>query len=300
MGRLIKASLYKLSKDLTFRVVLIVGLAVAFILVLFNFLFDFVFQNLSTFLGMAELSEEEAESVNTILDVPLHFVNGPAMLVSSSSPTNNYGIAIIINLVIFICLEFTQGTIRNKIIGGNSKLKIYLSLVLTGFILAGILMTFYLVVITLLGSLFGGFNLKELVIINLSNFGFIDANYIVQMLVIILLTYLSVVALTVFITSLFRSVGPAIALSIISLIVLNFIAGIFSSEALPDQLKPVQTAFKILDPFYALEHGTISDPDDYHFLVPLDTFIPAIINNIVFTCGLSALGAFIFTRRDIK
>ena len=41
---------------------------------------------------------------------------GQSMLVFSMSPAQNFGIAIPINLAVFIVLEFTQGTIRNKVI----------------------------------------------------------------------------------------------------------------------------------------------------------------------------------------
>ena len=99
MARLLKAFFFKLKRDLTFKITLIVGAATAI------------------FTAIILMFMQEGKALT-----------GPTMLFTSLSPIQNYGFALPINLISFICLEFSQGSIRNKIIAGNSKLKIYISL----------------------------------------------------------------------------------------------------------------------------------------------------------------------------
>ena len=111
MQRLFNAFLFKIRKDATFRITLIIGAALAvFMTVLYGLLEKFAGSN------------------------GIKYLDGQSMLLNSMSPVQNYGIAIPVNLISFTCLEFTQGTIRNKIIAGNSKFKIYASLCLSGLI----------------------------------------------------------------------------------------------------------------------------------------------------------------------
>ena len=97
MFNIIRASLFKLFKDWTFRITMIVGLGLAALLIGIQ-------------AGIGQL-------------------NGQSMFLSAVSPSQNFGLTVPINLVVFTVSEFTFGTIRNKIIAGHSKYKVY-----TGFI----------------------------------------------------------------------------------------------------------------------------------------------------------------------
>ena len=108
MKRLFKAFLFKLTRDLTFRITLIIGAGMALLMT-----------------GIYLVIDLTAATEGVLGDTK--FLTGQTMLIASMSPAQNYGLAIPINVVSFICLEFTQGTIRNKIIAGNSKFKIYAS-----------------------------------------------------------------------------------------------------------------------------------------------------------------------------
>ena len=96
MGRLFKAFFFKLTRDLTFRIVLIIGAGIAFFMTALYLMID---------LGVEGLAG----------DTDVKFLTGPNMLLTSFNPTSNFGLAIPICLITFTCLEFTQGTIRNKI-----------------------------------------------------------------------------------------------------------------------------------------------------------------------------------------
>lgn len=115
MINIIRASIFKLFKDWTFRITLFVGLGLAALLIGIQ-------------AGIGQL-------------------NGQSMLLAAASPSSNFGLTVPINLVVFTVSEFTFGTIRNKIIAGHSKFKIYTGLFLTGLVFTFSLMLVYLGVI---------------------------------------------------------------------------------------------------------------------------------------------------------
>ena len=111
MTNLIKSSLYKLIRDWTFRITLIVGAALSVFMCLMYAGIDA--------LGTGTIGE---------------MCNGYQFYTSSLSPTQNFGLTVPINLIVFTIGEFNCGTIRNKIIAGNKKSLIYISLIITGII----------------------------------------------------------------------------------------------------------------------------------------------------------------------
>ena len=205
MSRLIKAFFYKISKDITFRITLIIGGGIALLTAL-----------VLTLLNMAI----DLEGVKLL--------TGHGMLITSFSPAQNYGIAIPINVVSFVVLEFTQGTIRNKIIAGHSKFKIYASLYISGLILAAALLTAYVGFLTLFGTIFGGFDVSVPTMLG-SGFGATTVEYIVKYVILALLTYTTIISYAVFIATTFRSMGPSIPLVFVAIFGLFLIATIYSN-----------------------------------------------------------------------
>ena len=288
MGRLLKSFFFKLSRDLTFRIVLIIGAGIAFFMTALYLLID---------LGIDGLGGG------------IKFLTGPNMLLTSFNPADNFGLAIPICLITFICLEFSQGAIRNKIIAGHSKFKIYTSLVLSGLVLTFSLLIVYAGLCTLLGTIFGGFNLDDpVVLISLSILGAnVDGAYIAQMILIAVVVYICIVSYTVFFASLFRSVGPCIPVVIIVIIMLSvggtmvaLIGDALESEALVNIVK-------IVDPLFVISGGGIEQtyivenevPKSY-VSIEISAFIANIVNNLVYAAIFYIGGALIFMKRDVK
>ena len=288
MGRLLKSFFFKLSRDLTFRIVLIIGAGIAFFMTALYLLID---------LGIDGLGGG------------IKFLTGPNMLLTSFNPADNFGLAIPICLITFICLEFSQGAIRNKIIAGHSKFKIYTSLVLSGLVLTFSLLIVYAGLCTLLGTIFGGFNLDDpVVLISLSILGAnVDGAYIAQMILIAVVVYICIVSYTVFFASLFRSVGPCIPVVIIVIIMLSvggtmvaLIGDALESEALVNIVK-------IVDPLFVISGGGIEQnyivenevPKSY-VSIETSAFIANIVNNLVYAAIFYIGGALIFMKRDVK
>lgn len=274
MTRLFNAFLFKLRRDLTFKITLIIGAAMA------------VFMTL-LYLGLDLLINEP--------EMP-KMLSGQAMLVSSISPSQNFGLAIPINLISFIVLEFTQGTIRNKIIGGHSKGKIYISLFLNGLVFTLALVITYVLICFGLGCIFGGFDPQGA---TLASFGLVkmDEYYLIRTLIIGLLVYVSLVSFTVFIATLIRSIGPCIPIVIVLIVVLALIPSIAQAIA------PINDTFlkitRVIDPLFALNAYEINEGTNT-MSISNEAFYWGIANNLFYTVIFFLAGFFIFRKRDIK
>ena len=293
MGRLIKAFFFKLSRDLTFRIILIIGAGLAFFMTGLYLLID---------LGLNDLAGDN-----------IKFLTGPNMLLTSFNPVDNFGLAIPICLITFVCLEFTQGTIRNKIIAGHSKFKIYSALLISGLVLAFALLIVYAGLCTLLGTIFGGFDLnKPIITFTLSiSGGYVDGLYIFQTLIVAMVVYICIVSFTVFFAALFRNIGPCIPVIVLVLMMLSLGASIVNMLAeMPEEILDVRglvTFVKIVDPLYVISGGGIeskmlveNDNPKTYMSYETGAFIATIINNLVYAGLFYAGGALIFMKRDVK
>lgn len=290
MGRLFKAFFFKLTRDLTFRIVLIIGAGIAFFMTALYLMID---------LGVEGLAG----------DTDVKFLTGPNMLLTSFNPTSNFGLAIPICLITFTCLEFTQGTIRNKIIAGHSKFQIYTALVLSGLVLTFALLLVYCGLCTLIGMVFGGFDLsKPVVLITLSIAGaYAEPLYIWQMLIIAIVVYIAIVSYTVFFAALFRNVGPCIPVVVIVLIMLSLGGSIVAMIGELLESDTLVNVVKILNPLYVISGGgtemeyVIKNDNPVQY-VSLETgaFVANVVNNLVYAGIFYAGGALIFAKRDVK
>ena len=289
MGRLFKAFFFKLSRDLTFRIVLIIGAGIAFFVTALYLLID---------LGIEGLAGES-----------IKFLTGPNMLLTSLNPVDNFGLAIPICLITFTCLEFSQGTIRNKIIAGHSKFQIYASLVLSGLVLTFALLFVYTGICTLIGIVFGGFDLSNpIIILTLSITGaYAEPLYIIQMLIIAVVVYIAIVSYTVFFAALFRNIGPCIPVVIIVLMMLALGGSIVAMIGEVLESDTLVNIVKIVDPLYVISGGGtdftyVIENDSAKQYVSLETgaFVANIINNLVYAAVFFVSGALIFAKRDVK
>ncbi len=304
MARLMRAFFYRISKDITFRITLIVGAGMA----VFMTLLYLILQN-AVGDGMKMLS-------------------GQGMLISSFSPAQNFGIAIPINLISFIYLEFSQGSIRNKIIAGHSKSKIYASLFLSGLVFAFSLLIVYVGLCTALGSIFGGFDPNGMAVGGTTSLGMIvSPAYLWKFVILAFLSYLTIVSFTVFIATVFRSMGPSIPvvmLVVMGAYLIPMILGAISSgltmsaqatyveqyhqtptmEELRSYDETVKTfmditnVLKVVDPFY----GIAATETTMEGVAVIDnlTLFGGIASNIVYSTLFFLAGMNIFRKRDVK
>ena len=304
MARLMRAFFYRISKDITFRITLIVGAGMAVFMTLLYLILQ-----------------------NAIGD-GMKMLSGQGMLITSFSPAQNFGIAIPINLISFIYLEFSQGSIRNKIIAGHSKSKIYASLFLSGLVFAFSLLIVYVGLCTALGSIFGGFDPNGMAVAGTTSLGMIvSPAYLWKFVILAFLSYLTIVSFTVFIATVFRSMGPSIPvvmLVVMGAYLIPMILGAISSgltmsaqatyveqyhqvptmEELRSYDETVKTfmditnVLKVVDPFY----GIAATETTMEGVAVIDnlTLFGGIASNIVYSTLFFLAGMNIFRKRDVK
>ena len=272
MANLFRAFLFKLRHDLAFRITLIIGIALA------------VFSAL-LFLLIGVLVNEK-------------LISGEMMFISSLSPTQNFGLAIPINLIVFTVGEFTHGSIRNKIIAGYSKAKIYASLCINGLFFAFSLLLVYVLLCLGLGCLFGGYSgtLRSFL-----GFGY-ASDYVPKLLLIAILSYVSITSFTVFFSALFRSIGPAIPVVIIVILFAAFAGTIASSFADKEALIWIA---RIIDPLYAFGAGELLNVGESQAVktvqtITNETLICGCLSNVAYAIGFFLGGMFLFKKRDVK
>ena len=267
MINIIRASLFKLFKDWTFRITLIIGVGLAGILL----------------------------GVNASVDA----LNGQSLLLSSASPSQNFGLTVPINLVVFTVGEFTCGTIRNKIIAGHSKFKVYAGLFLTGLIFTFSLMLVYLALLVGISSAIGGFNAN---IIG-------GARFIGSFIGYFFATYIFITALSVFVGALFRNIGGSISITVVTLVIVGMLPLIFTlAQGKSFTSENIQMW---LNPLYMLGlYGNASSIIKFLAELGADTSFFFGQSNLMIASGIitpiywAAIfffgGAFLFKRRDIK
>ena len=112
MRSLLKTDLRRIFKDKLFLVVCILGTVLAAFTPVF-------YKCLSLFIGM------EDELLGMFIDVK-------SMFFASFAPGSNFGFILPILLALVLCKDFSYGTVRNKIICGKSRVKIFLSMFFSG------------------------------------------------------------------------------------------------------------------------------------------------------------------------
>lgn len=276
MADLFRAFFFKLRKDLTFRITLIVGAALAFLLMIIFLLIE-----------------------HFIPEIGGQICTGQTMYLVSFAPTSNFGLAIPINLVTFTVLEFTHGVIRNKIVAGNSKFKIYLGLFLSGLVFALTLLLVYTGLCTLLGTICGGFDSHGIALSGLSSSGVgqVSPEFLGKTLLVAIVTYVSITAFTIFISTLLRNVGPSIPLIMIPMMVLS-IAGPLLIAVNPD----ITMTLNYLSPIQVLTNPTLVDNGSgiYQLVISNEALLATIVSNLVYTGIFFGFGSLIFVKRDVK
>ena len=275
MLRILYASLYKLFRDITFKVTLIIGITLA---ILTNLLY----------FAIAKIGDIELGSV---------LFSGETALINSLSPTSNFGLTVPINLVVFTIGEFTYGTIRNKIIAGHKKSSIYLSLLAIGFVFTTVLMVAYCFLSWAFGSMLGGMHAEG---VSGETIGFV--------ILYGFFAYVFIMTLSVFIASLIRSIGGSLPVIIIFLLFLGLVPTIINISAifgssngnLIDYL-PARIAMWI-DPLFMI--GLYSSSVMSMLITDTNNVTEMIVAGIVvpvyWSVIFGVLGLKLFQYRDIK
>lgn len=279
MRDLFRAFFFKLSRDLTFRITLIIGAGLSILMVVL-------------FLAIDLLSGTSGHTMCT----------GNVLFGYSFSPTSNFGLAIPINLISFTVLEFSHGIIRNKIVAGNSKTKIYLSLFLTGLVFTLSLLFVYVGLNTLLGTIIGGFNQYGAAMIGTST-GMLTPDFIWKYFIACVLVYITITSFTVFAATLLRNIGPSIPIVIVLSMILGMVLPMMY-QMIPSMRESLGDIPFYLNPLQIIGSPTMESDNVIGiggtFALSNKHMIATTIANVLWTVVFAGFGTLIFVKRDVK
>lgn len=199
MSKLIKANFYRLFREKSLIVSLIVIFSMALLSTLSIKVVNDVFSKIDDL-------KEFASALS---------LDGKTIFLNSLSVTNNFGLLCPVFVAIYVCKDYQYGTIRNQIISGHSRTEIYLSSLIVSVIYGAFLFFLNSIVNLIIGSIFGGFDS--------STNGF-DFLFVIKSLSLSLLIMIVMITFTHFLCLLTKN----LALSIIFCIVSSFVLSIFS------------------------------------------------------------------------
>jgi ABC-type transport system involved in multi-copper enzyme maturation permease subunit len=267
MINIIKASIFKLFRDKTFQITMIIGGGMVVMMSLLYYAID----NLS----------------------------GNYALLVSTAPGSNFTLTVPINLIVFTVGEFTYGTIRNKVIAGISKTKIYLGLFITGLLFTFILVTAYVSLMVAVGSIVGGFDPSKIG----------GGQFIGLYIVYTICTFVFVTALSVFFASLIRAIGGSTPIVIVLLVMLSLIPLFtFLAQFATKSISAVNHWSMWINPLYMngfysnniVSLFAQSDSKIDAFKQSTDMILAGILTPLLWSAVLVVSGLLIFNKRDIK
>lgn len=273
MKNIIKASIFKLFKEKTFYVTLIVGLVLSVVLVL---LYNGIDKNAG---GGA------------------HFMcNGSQFLIASSAPLSNFAIAVPVNLSILVIGEFTFGTIRNKVIVGYRKSYVYFSLFVVGLIFTLTLMTLYTALSVMLSSFIGGFDPS----------GLFTLEKALKWIAITINGYIFITSLCVFSSTLTRNQGLSLGIIIFVLVILVITSNVFAATKIGiENIEDKTVLIAALHPLFfqtlaTIGANVIKESSGFLAFSEVKYFVPALISPLVYALLFYIVGSAIFSKRDLK
>ncbi len=213
-------------------------------------------------------------------------LGGAFMYVNSFSPINNVGLVVLIVIIVVGASDFTQNTIRNKIVAGYKKEEVYISSLLFNLITMTIIMFVYTTATYLFFGLFNGFTIEDFGdVLKIAVIAFSALWFLYTLVTLFLYKFKTIIAPLVI------SLGGVFLLMALYAL-LNIIPPTKFDVTIIKQIIPF---LRIIDVSYAfdLENVTIIRVDTALWWVSL-------LVNLGHITWLTALGVFVSKRTDYK
>ncbi len=274
MRNLLKADLKRAWKDKLFLILCILaGVFAVTTPLLYKAIFSFM--DMEELLEMGELLGNQ--------------FTAKGMFFASFSPSNNFGMVLPILTAIILCKDFSHGTIRNKIICGKSRTKIYFSLFFT----CAILMCCFILV-QAIATLLVSLTMFEYQAdpFTASDFGYLMASIAFEFVV-----YLFISALLTFFIISMKNAGVAIVMYFVVNFVLLIIGSITQTTLLLGD--PASSSYEVLKFFNDANMFTsllIGGGASYQWKEILTILLP----NIFLAALFIFFGWYLFRKKDLK
>ena len=280
MINLYKTDLRRVFKDKLFFIVCILG-------IVFSAMLPLLYK-LILFAGGMET--EEAAMIG--MDLGSMF-SAKSMFFESFLPGGNFGLIMPVLLAIILCKDFSFGTVRNKIIGGYSRTKIFLSLFFTATTIICIVMLLHALLTLGIALIFFDYQPTE--------FTTSDMIYLITSVAMEMLVYVCIAALVSFLCVSMKNVGLVIVLYIAITLIMTIVdsiamvgISIISIESPDSTLCNVLEIFRKLNIFSST--SIIGSGTEYSLSDALYCTLPP----AGFTVLLIAFSIINFKKKDLK
>ena len=224
-----------------------------------------------------------------IEDIPLLLVNAKSLFFTAFAAGDNLGLIMPILIAIIVCKDFSQGTVRNKIISGKSRGAIFLSHFLTASTVICSLMLIH--GLLTLGISLCFFDYQD------GPFTAADFGYLMASLGFEMLIYMAVAATVTFIATISKNMGICIVLYLAASLGLTIVGSL--TQVVGMFLDPESTEYAIMEFVNAINFfsttligtGTTYSAKDVFYIL---------ISPILTIAGCVGFGILKFSKKNLK
>ena len=274
MSRLLKADLYRVLKSRLTMIALILAFAFPVVMVL-------LYVGIRAMAGLGEdvFGSSMLFNANTVIG-------------SAYSLTNNIGLVIPAFAGILVCADYSNGTLRNKIIAGNRRTEIYLSHLLVSILFTVAIITIYAAMTTALSLLLLPFNRDPSMQLGREIFYFVAYG---TMTFVFIATVSTLLAMTL------RSIAPTIIFTLVLAMVLLAAGSVLSLVDYSDYQYLVYFIPTFGANFFNLSSGSLFGILSSSAEQSVATiFAEGMLSYLFFGAVNTAIGLLVFNKRDIK
>ncbi|MBO4411439.1 MAG: hypothetical protein IKY02_00180 [Lachnospiraceae bacterium] len=273
MKELIKADLFRVWKSKLTLVTLILVLAFPVLMTLM-------------YLGINAMAALDSEPLFGDL------VSANMLMSGVYSLTNNIGLVLPAFAGIFVCMDISHGTLRNKVIVGKSRVSIYLSHLIVSIIFNVAAITIYAAVTSGLALLFFRYNSSQ------------GADAVKQILYWTIngtVSFVFVATISTFFGLVVRSIAPTIIFTIVLTMGLSMITSVVSLMDYEEYQYLVYLIPTFTSSSFSLNGMSLGSLFNPGFEAPIDImFMEGLISYGFFGVLNTVLGILIFRKKDIK
>lgn len=269
MINLIKTDLRRIVKDKLFMVIGIIGLVFA------------VFTPL-LMLGVNSMLDEESA---TMLGMS---INAKTLFFQAFNPANDFGLAALVLLCVILCKDFSQGTVRNKIISGKSRFSVFTSAFVASSIILCSLMLIYAFLTLGVSLLFFEYQSTP--------FTANDFGYLVVTLVFKLMTFVVVSALVSLLSVLMKNAGLCMVVLLAVTMLASIVGTVLSTAIIGVEDGIVKDLLEIVIKTNVFL-STVTGNDTAY---TLSDVLCVVLSHIVYGVLFYTLGVVVFKKKDIK
>lgn len=217
-------------------------------------------------------------------------MSAKSLFFSSFSPGNNIGVIMPILIAIIVCKDFSQGTVRNKIISGKSRTTIFISHFLSAATIMCAIMLIQGVLTLGVSLLFFGYQSEP--------FTAYDFGYLLISLVFEMIVYCAIAAIITYIATISKNMGVCIILYL----AISFGASIIGTilQLAGAFVEPETTKYYVIEFINSLNFYVSSASVGAGSTYTAKGVLYILMGPAIFGVGSALVGICMFRKKDLK